>query len=148
MVFCVGWVWFGSWPPIRSNSSFLRSPACCCLRSSLRRRTSSRMRFCSSIFSLYCRVSSSSSGFCGVVLDCAAGCAFFISGALGCSGALAEPCPCGTGPTFPAGPERATGPCLTFCVALVTGFACPLGTDGQVLLLLVAMGSSRRLLLR
>lgn len=55
-------VWFGFWPLIRSISSFLRIPACICLRCSLRLRISSRRRFCSSIFSLYWRVSSSSSG--------------------------------------------------------------------------------------
>lgn len=55
-------VWFGVWPLIRSISCLLRSPACICLRCSLRLRISSRRRFCSSIFSLYWRVSSSSSG--------------------------------------------------------------------------------------
>ncbi len=84
----------------------------------------------------------------GVVLDCATGHSFFISGTLGCSGALAAPCPCATYPPLPAGPARAACTCLTFCVTLVTGSACPLGTDGRLLLLLAAMGSSRRLLLR
>lgn len=52
-----------------SRSSLFLTPACICLLISFFLRISCLSRFCSSIFKRYCRVSSSSSGFCGVGLD-------------------------------------------------------------------------------
>lgn len=70
---CKGWfcegagLWLGGfvWELSLSSSSFFLTPACICRRISFLFRISSLRRFCSSIFRRYCRVSSSSSGFCG-----------------------------------------------------------------------------------
>ena len=70
---CKGWICEGAglglgvfvWQLSLSSSSFFLTPACICRRISFLFRISSLRRFCSSIFRRYCRVSSSSSGFCG-----------------------------------------------------------------------------------
>lgn len=60
--------WLGVWELSLSSSSFFLTPACICRRISFCFRISSLRRFCSSIFRRYCRVSSSSSGFCDKVI--------------------------------------------------------------------------------
>lgn len=54
----------GVWEFSLSSNSLFLTPACICRRISFFLRISSLRRFCSSIFKRYCRVSSSSSGFC------------------------------------------------------------------------------------
>lgn len=61
-------IWPGVWEFSLSSSSFFLTPACIWRRISFLFSISSLRRFCSSIFRRYCRVSSSSSGFCDKVI--------------------------------------------------------------------------------